>query len=600
MKTKPVALNQLPQTPEIWFVCQRALALQIEDLPVSPTVLALVNLTDTHLLRLDVFESAPEAELVRDLLLQAMRTPEQGELTPHRPKEVKFEQADLLEAIAPALKEIKVAASAGEAPSFITNLIANLTGELSQALAGDAVELPGLLSIAGTNPKMIASLFDAAAGFYRLAPWRNIANEHTLAVTIDPPGEQVFVQVMGNGGMEFGLSLYRSWEEVLRMFEFSNSPLDKLPESGMHGLTFEDKGELPSDDQAALRKYGWKTAGRKACPMPIIFTKDGGAERPDRQELIYYEALLRGLPGFIEHNLTPDGKGDFLAVEAVIETRTGDGPARLTIRYPAGELPPLDEDGFWTEVPELAVELPENLVAANRLADQAWQEKDAKKRLQLARQALEISPDCCEACLVLAHDAETEEESHEWLEKAAQAGERLLGQDFIDENAGFLWDYHEARPYLRALDGLGESLEELGETEKALEIYQTLLDLNEQDHQGARYDALRLLLQLNRDEDAEELLEEFEEEGSATWAYAQALLAFRQAGDTAHSRAALKKALRTNRHAPAYLTGAKPLPEEAPEAVGFGDENEAIDYALFNYALWWSTPGAVDWLKKQK
>jgi tetratricopeptide (TPR) repeat protein len=239
-------------------------------------------------------------------------------------------------------------------------------------------------------------------------------------------------------------------------------------------------------------------------------------------------------------------------------------------------------------------------VAANRLADQAWQEKDAKKRLQLASQALEISPDCCEACLVLAYDAETEEESHEWLEKAAQAGVRLLGQDFIDENAGFLWNYHEARPYLRALDGLGESLEELGETEKALEMYQTLLDLNEEDHQGARYDALRLLLQLNRDEDADELLEEFEEDGSATWAYAQALLAFRQAGDTAHSRAALKKALRTNRHAPAYLTGAKPLPEEAPEAVGFGDENEAIDYALFNYALWWSTPGAVDWLKKQK
>ncbi len=65
----------------------------------------------------------------------------------------------------------------------------------------------------------------------------------------------------------------------------------------MHGLTFESRSDLPSEDQEALRKYGWKAAGRKAYPMPIIFTADGEAKRPDRQELLYYEALLRGSAG---------------------------------------------------------------------------------------------------------------------------------------------------------------------------------------------------------------------------------------------------------------------------------------------------------------
>jgi tetratricopeptide (TPR) repeat protein len=596
MKTKPVALNQLPQTSEVWIVCQRALSLELGNITASPTMLAVLNLTDSYILRLDVYESEPEPELVRDLLLHMMRMPEQEELSPHRPKEVMFEQAALLEAIAPALREIKVATSAGEAPPMLDNLIS----ELNQAFASAPVELPGLLSIPGTNPKMIASLFEAAAGFYRLAPWKRIANDQTLAVTIDPPGEQLFVQVLGNGGMEFGLSLYRSWEDVVRMFEYASSPMELVPETGVHGLTFEDKNDLPPDDQEALRKYGWKTAGRKACPMPIIFTTDGGAIRPERQELLYYEALLRALPGFIEQNLTPDGRGDFQATEAVIETRSADGPVRLTIGYPAGELPESYMEFFGDEDEGDSLELPDELVEANRLADQAWEENDPAERLRLARQALELSADCCEACLVLAYLAETETESHEWLEKAAQAGVRLLGQDFIDENAGYLWDYRQARPYLRALDGLGESLEELGRPEEALEMYKTLLDLNEEDHQGARYDAVRLMLQLNRDEDADELLEEFEDDGSATWAYSRALLAFRQAGNAASSRAALKKALRTNRHAPAFLTGAKPLPEETPNAVGFGDESEAIVYAQWHYALWWSTPGAVDWLKKQK
>ncbi len=96
------------------------------------------------------------------------------------------------------------------------------------------------------------------------------------------------------------------------------------------------------------------------------------------------------------------------------------------------------------------------------------------------------------------------------------------------------------------------------------------------------------------------MLADYEEDGSVIWAYSRALLAFRSRGDTPQARRALKKALKTNPHVPAYLTGAKPLPPEAPEVLGFGDENEAIDYALEHYALWWATPGAVDWLKKQK
>jgi tetratricopeptide (TPR) repeat protein len=175
-----------------------------------------------------------------------------------------------------------------------------------------------------------------------------------------------------------------------------------------------------------------------------------------------------------------------------------------------------------------------------------------------------------------------------------------LGREFLDQNSGFLWDWREARPYLRARDGLAENLEALGRIEEALAQYQSLLDLNEEDHQGARYNAIRLLLQLKRDQEAGELIDEYEGDISAVWAYSQALLAFRQSGDLTASRRALKQAIQTNPHVPAYLTGAKPMPAEAPEAVGFGDESEAIQYVLDHYPIWWGTPGAVDWLKKHR
>lgn len=596
IKHKPVPQFQLPQFPETWFLCLREITLQVGGETVKPTLLLLINLTQEEVLRLDIYETRPGAALVHQNLWQSMSQPEQGKLKSHRPLEVKFEQADLLDEIAPALREIKVAATVSEAPPLVDALISGLTQTFDDA----PTELPGLLSVPGTDPKMIASLFYAAASFYRAAPWRRIADYQTLAVTIDPPGQQLFVQIMGNGGMEYGLTLYSSWEDVLRIFEHADSPMEHLPESGMHGLTFETKDSLPIEDQAAVRKYGWKTAGRKTYPLPVIFTKDGEAERPPRQELLFYEALLLGLPGFIEHHLILDSDDDFKSAEAVIETHHSDGPVRLTIRYPAGEMPDWEEDEFWLDDEEYTLELPETLQEANRLANQAWEENDPIERQSLARRALEISPDCTEAYLVLAYETETPEEAQEWLEKAVQAGERSLGQEFIEENEGFLWNWREARPYLRARDGLAENLEALGRQEEALAQYIGLLHLNEDDHQRARYHALRLLLLLKRNDEAEDLIDEYNEEISATWAYSRALLEFRKSGDLARSRKALKKALQTNSYVPAYLTGAKPLPAEEPEAIGFGDESEAIQYVLDHYPIWWATPGAVDWLKKHR
>ncbi len=562
---------------------------------LRPALVLIMNLTDGQVLAMEPFESPPDAAFIREYLLGTMSQSDPELKLPYRPSQVLFDRDDLLKELAPALQEIQIATGLAETPPLVDAFIAGVT----QALFQPPKELPGLLSIPGVDPKMVASLFEAAAYFYRAAPWKRISDTQTLAVKIDPPGQELFVQVMGSGGMEFGLALYTSWDDLLHVFEYADSPLEMVPESGMHGLTFEIMQNLPAEDQRAIRKYGWKTASRKAYPMPVIFTKSGDVERPSRQYLLYYEALMRGLPTFIKDHLIEDGT-DFKPAEAVIEARHYDGAVQLTVRYPAGELP-VDEPGaFWLEDEGEPLELPPSLQEANRLADQAWKDNDPKQRLSLARKALKTSPDCAEAYLVLAYEAETPEESLAWLEKAVQAGERALGQEFIRQNAGALWDWRDARPYLRARDGLAETLEDLGRPEEALAHYNESLKLNQEDHQGVRYRALRLLLQLKRDAEAQALIDEYEEDISATWAYSRALLAFRKHGDLSQSRKLLKRAFRVNPSVPAYLTGAKPLPTEAPEVIGFGDENEAIDYALEYYPLWWNTPGAVDWLKRHR
>src|SRR4051812_4059528 len=62
------------------------------------------------------------------------------------------------------------------------------------------------------------------------------------------------------------------------------------------------------------------------------------------------------------------------------------------------------------------------------------------------------------------------------------------------------------------------------------------------------------LLNLDRDEELARLLERYDEP-TAMWAYPQALLSFRQRGDTPEARRRLERAQKANRHVPAYLLG---------------------------------------------
>lgn len=221
---------------------------------------------------------------------------------------------------------------------------------------------------------------------------------------------------------------------------------------------------------------------------------------------------------------------------------------------------------------------------------------EGKRRVELAREALAISPDCADAYTLLAEEtAETDEEAKELYEQGVQAGERALGKEFFEENAGHFWGILETRPYMRALAGLAQTLEAMGEQKQAVEHYRELLRLNPEDNQGNRDALTRCLLMAGENEELGRLLDEYKEDGSANWLYTRALWLFRNEGPSAAATAALKKAMNQNRFVPAYLLGLEELPDELPAYIGFGDANEAIEYVGLNMKAWLHTEGALQW-----
>ncbi len=236
------------------------------------------------------------------------------------------------------------------------------------------------------------------------------------------------------------------------------------------------------------------------------------------------------------------------------------------------------------------------LLQAQDLMYEAF-EAQGTRRVALAREALEISPDCADAYLLLAEEtASSVEEARELLEQGVAAGERALGPEPFEEDVGHFWGILETRPYMRARAALAKTLWTLDQREEAVEHQHELLRLNPNDNQGLRYRQAEWLLWLERDDQLDALFAAYEDDAAAALAYTKALAAFRREGDSAEARRLLQEAREFNLHVPAYLSGRKRLPKRLPDYVGFGDESEAVDYAAGAAALWASVPGALTWV----
>jgi tetratricopeptide (TPR) repeat protein len=151
---------------------------------------------------------------------------------------------------------------------------------------------------------------------------------------------------------------------------------------------------------------------------------------------------------------------------------------------------------------------------------------------------------------------------------------------------------------MRARSFLAQRLADAGRRSEAVAHYEALLRLNPNDNLGLRYLLMGLYLEASRLDDAKQLFEQFEDEGSAMFTWARVLERL-LADDKAGATVALNEARETNPHVEPLLTGKKRMPRETPEYYGFGDKNEAVICVQSIGAAWKSADGAVEWLKYQ-
>ena len=620
------APEDLSQHDETWHVLSHHMRVWITpefEEPYRPYVVLIFNLEQDLLQGMELVPHKPSAQEIGDILVKAMQKPplSTGQKA-HRPSRIQIEEAGWVTSLKPELAKLDIGVQQYPRSDKLNAAIA----DLEQHMRGEAPNIPGLLAVKGVTPQFLESIFSAAANFYRVAPWIHLTDQHLLAVQVPPEKEPRYLHIMGNAGIEYGLAMYRRLADAERVYAFMDNALEIMPEDGGNSFFFAPVYEIPVDDWDAVERYGWDVADEQAYPFPMIFYRDRKPQRPTLEDLRWYEGVLRAIPIFVQdHFLTHKGDppSSDQPLEAVITVPLHSGDTEVSIKLPGGYIAALDRPAGafdWADNDEISEDFPlfdrramegsmqlfgpvfdePKLNEAQQLMYQAFDEGNPAKRIILAHEALDISPNCADAYVLLAEEeADTVARALEYYEKGVEAGKRALGEEFFEENEGHFWMALETRPYMRARQGLANTLWDLHRDEEAAGHFREMLILNPGDNQGVRYSLLNLLVTSDHDDEALKLIKQYDDDGMAEWAYTHALLNFRSAGAGKKANKLLRDAYEINTHVPDYLTGRKRIPVQPPSHITWGGEDEAVTYAAGYLNAWRKTTGAVAWLKEQ-
>ena len=121
----------------------------------------------------------------------------------------------------------------------------------------------------------VADFYQAAAGYYRRAPWRKLGDETAIKVECDRfESGPWYAVVMGQAGITYGLALYDNLKTLKRLWTKKMSDEEGARSMQVFSVMFDDKTGINTADLDACETYGWEVAGPEA--YPAIFRKERG------------------------------------------------------------------------------------------------------------------------------------------------------------------------------------------------------------------------------------------------------------------------------------------------------------------------------------
>ncbi|MGU3443898.1 SEC-C metal-binding domain-containing protein [Bacillus cereus] len=257
-------------------------------------------------------------------------------------------------------------------------------------------------------------------------------------------------------------------------------------------------------------------------------------------------------------------------------------------------------DAFLNQYNGVPSSLPTSVLSkpqqAQRLIYDAYQTYGTQ-RVQMAQKALKLDPACVDAYNILGEETVDDRLQGEYFKKGMDIGKEALDQSYFDERTDVFLNVMETRPFMRAQFNYACWAWEHRKLAVAIQQYEDLLQLNEEDNQGVRYMLYTLYIETEQYQKAQHLLQEYPEEYTAQYVYHQLLLEYLVHDISPSLNNFLQQALSVNPYVLDYLIGVEKYPIAIPTLYQLGSNEEALCYLDQNLFLWEKHPRLLQWLQ---
>ena len=192
-----------------------------------------------------------------------------------------------------------------------------------------------------------------------------------------------------------------------------------------------------------------------------------------------------------------------------------------------------------------------------------------------------------------AHESSNIEEKVENFENAIKIASDMINKD----GEVSYWKDETTKPYMIALQDLGNALNVNKDYDAAIKVYEQLLSLNPLDNQGIRYKLVNILIERNARKEINELFAKYSTDKSAIWLYSKVLYYYKNK-NMFMAKDALKQALNSNKYIALKLIKWTAFMEMSGIYINPVLFSEANYYCEESIDLWKKAKGSIDWLLK--